>query len=176
MPTRTVLLFTLCLFVLVPFVSAGEIFLSGDDVNTTIGFQSFAITTCQNVSDEILLAGADLRQTVSTEAFTVGTCRGVADMILLAGDDVRTTIHLEPPCPSCVTPIPIPGYSGIPTDPDGDCLYEDLTGNGSATFTDVVLFFEQMDWIIANEPTAAFDFSGNGAITFKDIVLLFEEV
>lgn len=63
-----------------------------------------------------------------------------------------------------------------PTDPDGDGKYEDLTGNGSATFTDVVLFFDQLDWILANEPVSAFDFSGNGAITFKDIVLLFEKV
>ena len=54
--------------------------------------------------------------------------------------------------------------------------YEDLNGNGVIDFNDVVLFFNQMDWIAENEPLAAFDFNHNGQIDFNDIVLLFNGV
>lgn len=102
-----------------------------------------------------------------------GTVGQIAGLASSASYKLQAGFWVDEGCGFTV--IPLPGYS-IPTDPDGDCRYEDLTGNGSATFTDVVLFFDQMEWIVANEPVAAFDFSGNGAITFKDIVLLFEEV
>jgi PKD repeat protein len=72
--------------------------------------------------------------------------------------------------------LTLPGQTNPPTDPDNDGLYEDLSGNGGASYTDVVLFFKNLDWITANEPVSAFDFSGNGAIAFKDIVVLFKEV
>jgi PKD repeat protein len=72
--------------------------------------------------------------------------------------------------------LPIPGQSSPPTDPDRDGLYEDLSGNGAVGFTDVILFFKNIDWIAAHEPVSAFDFSGNGAIAFKDVQLLFQEV
>jgi PKD repeat protein len=77
---------------------------------------------------------------------------------------------------SGVTVLPLPGLTGPPTDPDNDGLYEDMSGNGAASYTDVVLFFKNLDWITENEPVSAFDFSGNGAIAFKDIVVLFKEV
>ena len=72
--------------------------------------------------------------------------------------------------------VALPGMTSLPTDPDHDGLYEDLSGNGVAGFTDVVLFFQNIDWIMANEPVAAFDFSGNGKIGFNDIVLLFKKI
>jgi PKD repeat protein len=71
---------------------------------------------------------------------------------------------------------PLPGYANPPTDPDGDCIYEDLNGNGRLDFADVVLYFNQMTWIAANEPIAAFDLNGNGRIDFADIVALFNEI
>jgi PKD repeat protein len=37
-------------------------------------------------------------------------------------------------------------------------------------FADVVLFFDQMDWIGANEPTGIADFNRNGRIDFDDVV------
>jgi PKD repeat protein len=40
----------------------------------------------------------------------------------------------------------------------------------------VIVFFENTDWIAANEPIALFDFNGNGRIDFADIVLLYDEV
>ncbi len=72
--------------------------------------------------------------------------------------------------------IPLPGMSTTPTDPDGDGLYEDLNGNGRKDFNDVVLFFNNLEWIAGNEPRLGFDFNGNGRIDFADIVKLFEEV
>ncbi|RPI39131.1 MAG: hypothetical protein EHM53_06855 [Methanoregulaceae archaeon] len=72
--------------------------------------------------------------------------------------------------------IPLPGYAKPPTDPDGDCIYEDLNANGRLDFADVVLYFNQMTWIAANEPIAAFDMNGNGRIDFADIVALFNEI
>jgi PKD repeat protein len=71
---------------------------------------------------------------------------------------------------------PLPGYPSSPTDPDNDGLYEDLNGNGRLDFADVVLFFDQMDWIAANEPVAAFDMNGNGRIDFSDIIHLYDEI
>jgi PKD repeat protein len=72
--------------------------------------------------------------------------------------------------------IPLPGYTLSPTDPDGDCIYEDLNGNGRLDFADVVLYFNQMEWIAAHEPVSAFDLNGNGRIDFADIVKLFGEI
>jgi PKD repeat protein len=72
--------------------------------------------------------------------------------------------------------ISLPGFSNPPTDPDGDCLYEDLNANARKDFNDVVLMFNQMQWIAANEPVSAFDFNGNIRIDFNDIVKLFGEI
>jgi parallel beta-helix repeat protein len=68
---------------------------------------------------------------------------------------------------------PIPPSVLLPTDPDHDGLYEDLNGNGLLDFNDVVLYFNQMDWIAEHEPVAAFDFNKNGQIDFNDVVGLF---
>jgi len=72
--------------------------------------------------------------------------------------------------------VPLPGSANPPTDPDGDCIYEDLNGNGRLDFADVVLYFNQMTWIAANEPVSAFDLNKNGRIDFADIVALFNEI
>jgi PKD repeat protein len=73
-------------------------------------------------------------------------------------------------------PVALPGMTNPPTDPDGDGLYEDLNGNGRADFSDIVLFFSQIEWIAENEPVPLFDFNGNGRIDFNDIVTQFEEL
>jgi len=72
--------------------------------------------------------------------------------------------------------VTVPGMTSPPTDPDSDGLYEDLSGNGAKDFKDVQLYFQQMDWILANEPIALFDFSGNSNIDFKDVQILFREI
>jgi PKD repeat protein len=72
-------------------------------------------------------------------------------------------------------PLALPGQASRPTDPDHDGIYEDLNGNGGKDFGDVTLFFVHLDWIVASEPIAAFDYNGNGRVGFDDIVLLFKE-
>jgi len=72
--------------------------------------------------------------------------------------------------------VPLPGFTNAPTDPDSDCLYEDLNANARKDFNDVVVMFNQMQWIAANEPVNAFDFNANGRIDFNDIVKLFGEI
>ena len=71
---------------------------------------------------------------------------------------------------------PLPGQVNPPTDPDQDGIFEDLNGNGRKDFSDIALFFEQLDWIMENEPAGAFDPNGNGRVDFNDIVRLFEEL
>ena len=75
--------------------------------------------------------------------------------------------------PSVVT---VPGGAGQPTSTAGNGLYDDVNGNGRKDFADVVLYFNQMTWIAANEPVAAFDYNGNGRIDFADVVWLFNHL
>ena len=72
--------------------------------------------------------------------------------------------------------LPLPGLTRAPTDPDGDRLYEDLDGDGNVRFSDVVLFFRNMEWIAEQEPVRCFDLNGNGRIDFNDVVKLFQEL
>jgi len=78
-----------------------------------------------------------------------------------------------PAAPSVAT---VPGGAAVPTDHDGDGLYDDVNGNGRADFADVVLYFNTMSWIAANEPLAAFDCNGNARIDFADVVWLFNHL
>jgi beta propeller repeat protein len=72
--------------------------------------------------------------------------------------------------------IPVPGCSAPPGDLNGDGTCEDVNGNGRKDFADVTLYFNQMTWIAANEPLAAFDFNGNGRIDFADVTWLFNNL
>lgn len=75
------------------------------------------------------------------------------------------------------TPIRPLGGSGLPpTDLNGDGLYEDCNGNGRSDFADVVLFFNNMEWVSLNAPVAAFDFNHNERIDFADVVALFNSL
>jgi PKD repeat protein len=76
-------------------------------------------------------------------------------------------------CPAVAS---VPGDAGAPGDPDGDGVYEDVNGNGRADFADVVLYFNAMTWIAANEPVSAFDCNRNGRIDFADVVWLFSHL
>ena len=64
----------------------------------------------------------------------------------------------------------------MPTDTDLDGLCDDVNGNGRADFQDIVLFFTDLSWVAANEPTARFDYNRNGRIDFNDVVWLFTHV
>ena len=84
-------------------------------------------------------------------------------------DQTQRTITIT--CGSEV--VPLPGFSHPPTDPDGDCTYEDLNGNDIADWDDAVELFWFTDWIQENEPVASFDFNHNGLIDWDDAVVLF---
>lgn len=75
-----------------------------------------------------------------------------------------------------IEPVALPGQSSPPSDPDKDGKFEDLNANGRKDFADVILFFEHLDWIVANEPHAAFDYNGNGRVDFADIVIMYDEL
>ncbi|WP_440951435.1 SBBP repeat-containing protein [Methanosphaerula subterraneus] len=76
-----------------------------------------------------------------------------------------------------VSPVKqVPGGSAVPHALNNDGLYKDVNGNGAIDFNDVVLFFNNMDWIATNEPVSAFDFNKNGQIDFNDVVILFNEM
>jgi DNA-binding beta-propeller fold protein YncE len=64
----------------------------------------------------------------------------------------------------------------MPTDTESNGVYDDVNGNLRRDFADVVLYFNRMDWIAANEPVPAFDFNGNGRIDFADVVWLFNNL
>ncbi len=70
----------------------------------------------------------------------------------------------------------VPGGTGRPTSTAGNGLCDDVNGNGRTDFADIVLYFNQMSWIAANEPTGLFDYNGNGRIDFGDVVWLFNHL
>jgi PKD repeat protein len=201
MSGKNVLLVILCILLTVPMVNAldispiegnnkvpitsgsavpasgtlgSTILLSGEDANLTLVFQQGNIPTCKITSAGILFTGDDVNRTLVLLGVEVPTCKKVATTLLLSGQDVSTTINLKKMC-RCI-PTPLPGFANPPTDPDGDCIFEDLNGNNRLDFADVVLYFNQMEWIAAHEPASAFDLNGNGRIDFADIVMLFGEI
>ena len=70
----------------------------------------------------------------------------------------------------------VPPGAALPSDTNADELYDDVNGNGRKDFADVVLYFNQMTWIGANEPVSLFDYNGNGRIDFADVVWLFNNL
>ncbi len=70
-------------------------------------------------------------------------------------------------------PVPVPGAALPPADLDLDGDFEDVNGNQRRDFADVVMLFNQMTWIAANEPVSAFDYNANGRIDVADVVRLF---
>jgi parallel beta-helix repeat protein len=120
-------------------------------------------------TDVVLATLTVMGKQAGNASFTLGIDR--------LDDDTGTAIDVSLETGSLeVTSTPIPGQTASPRDLNGDGLYEDLTGDGTLSFTDVEVFFHQMDWIDENLPTEYFDFNGNGRIDFDDIVDLFQMV
>jgi parallel beta-helix repeat protein len=63
---------------------------------------------------------------------------------------------------------------GPPTDPDGDGVYEDVTGNGELTVVDavshaiVVASVQEETITLTDDQAAAVDINGDGTVTFED--------
>jgi PKD repeat protein len=70
----------------------------------------------------------------------------------------------------------VPGRSIKPTDPDGDCLFEDVNANGVMDYDDAVILFWNVNWISQNEPVTAFNFNRNGIMDYDDAVTLFWKI
>lgn len=88
-------------------------------------------------------------------------------------------VQLTDPVPAPATVVAllnIPGQANPPTDPFYDGVYWDLNGDGQISFLDVILYFNNMDWIEDNEPIVFFDYNHNGHIDFNDLILLFNMV
>ncbi|MFB6162862.1 MAG: endo-1,4-beta-xylanase [Halococcoides sp.] len=63
-----------------------------------------------------------------------------------------------------------------PTDPDGDGLYEDLSGDGTVNFPDVNLLFQNSDTAAVRDNAQYFDFESSGTINLQDVMALFQMV
>jgi subtilisin family serine protease len=73
-------------------------------------------------------------------------------------------------------PLPLATAAGVPTDPDGDGVHEDVDGDLEVTFADVVALFDVLDSTRVRSAPEAFDFNGNGAADFDDLVRLYRAV
>ena len=147
--------------------------------NSTLPADSFWMNATD--VDNLIVSGAT---SVSLGTFIIrGDAEGTGDIIITVtsmNNDESYSVPLFSTTISgqleVISVLTIPGQSNPPTDPDGDGLYEDMNGNGRKDFNDVVVFFNNMEWIGANEPVQCFDFNGNGRIDFDDIVILFGEI
>ncbi|AWB28607.1 family 43 glycosylhydrolase [Halococcoides cellulosivorans] len=64
----------------------------------------------------------------------------------------------------------------VPTDPDGDGLYEDVSGDGDLNFPDVNTLFQHTESAAVQDDAAFYDFSGDGVVDMQDVLALFEMV
>lgn len=78
--------------------------------------------------------------------------------------------------PAPILPVTVFTAAAAPHDLDEDGLYEDVNGNAKAEFADIILFFQQMNWIAGNEPVELFDDNRNGGIDFADLIWLFQHL
>ncbi len=103
-----------------------------------------------------------------------GTQTGVrVETIAQCVGSMRATFRVNLSVPAVAA---VPLEATPPRDLDADEQFEDVNGNGRNDFADVVLFFNQIAWIAANEPVSAFDYNGNGRIDFEDVALLFDHL
>jgi methanogen extracellular protein (TIGR04279 family) len=95
-----------------------------------------------------------------TTNLTVINANGMASKLATITVFPKTSIH---------------GHHNLPKDPNNDGLYEDVNGNGIQDFDDIVVYYDNMDWIENNAPVNSFDHNKNGLIDFDDIVKLYHK-
>ena len=106
-------------------------------------------------------SGADVYSTAASRTVRITATRTGYEVDTVSGPEL---------------PITILGAALPPTDPDFDGDFEDVNGNQRRDFADVVMVFNNLYWIAANEPVVRFDFNGNGRIDFADVVWLFNNL
>jgi PKD repeat protein len=104
--------------------------------------------------------------------------------ITLCPSDANLTVYVErlQPLPASILPPPCPA---IPTDPNGDGLYEDVNGDHVYNYYDVIDFFTYLWWITdnygpitddTNEYQPFFDFDHNGVVNYMDVITLYYNI
>jgi PKD repeat protein len=155
---------------------------------TTIAFPEWALLGRNGTvpADSIWLTAVDLEDQIEEGALNIslGTIgfRGVAvgeSEILIsvdrmtgdAGGYIRTS-----PVPGILNVTadldPFPGFNETPTDPDHDGLFEDVNGNQVIDYNDVVVYYQNLEWIPEHENVVFFDYNANGEIDYDDVVCL----
>jgi PKD repeat protein len=114
------------------------------------------------------------------DAYTFeGELRRFAVRRAAAGDSSDVTLKVDGSAvdPSSLGgPAPVGDSTSLPTDPDDDGRFEDVTGDGTTDFDDVVTFFEHRNGDAVGASPEAFDFDGNGNIEWADVITLLEEI
>jgi tripartite motif-containing protein 71 len=70
----------------------------------------------------------------------------------------------------------LPGCTNPPTDPKHWGFYEDLNGDGNFNFRDVVVFYNDFEWISQKSYLIPyFDLNSDNKINFRDVVILYNK-
>lgn len=72
--------------------------------------------------------------------------------------------------------VPYGPAGGTPTDPDGDRLFEDVSGNGQMDLADVNELYNHRNETAMQDDAWAYDFDQDGDLDGDDVDALFEEV
>ncbi|MDD4254556.1 MAG: PKD domain-containing protein [Methanofollis sp.] len=93
-----------------------------------------------------------------------------SDAVVYADNGEETPVICKPGIIDVVGLSPLPGCVGIPGDGDGDGLFEDVNGDGTLDFRDIITYFEHVESVLSQKNPRVFDYNGNGRIDFDDIV------
>ncbi len=139
--------------------------------------QSIGISVNGTAGETIFLPNTNLATSYTNVNATVRLGAGLNTVRLYYhGSAMNVDSFTIDPAGARPAVLAVPPGTALPTDTDGDGVFEDVNGNARADFADVVLYFNQMTWIAANEPVSAFDYNKNGRIDFADVVWLFNHL
>jgi subtilase family serine protease len=155
------------------YLSTDMTFTTADALIGTLSLGGLAALTASTAGNTTVTVPAS----VPAGTYYVGAIVDVSNAVDEAKETNNITYSkfwaVTVPAPSVLA---VPPSASLPTDTNGDRLYDDVNGNGRKDFADIVLYFNQMSWIAANEPMPAFDCNGNGRIDFADVVWLFNHL
>lgn len=120
-------------------------------------------------NDSRALATVNLTGTASAEQVGL-TVNQLTDDTGSAMNTSRVRLALEGEL--FAEPLPGSGGTAPPTDPDGDGLYEDVDGDGTAAFDDAISLAFVDFGTLSTEQQSALDFNGDGSATFADAIEL----
>ena len=159
------------LWVTLQFANTGETLM--EDVSATATLQDRTGQTLGELSSDpfSVLPGRTvdvaLVSSIHMQVPGVYLVTGVADYgadYLVAG---QVALQIKP-----LSLSPIGGSLNIPTDLDGDGLYEDIDGDGKLTEADLTLYTSNLDDRCITRNKRAFDYDNDGEITQDDVALL----